>query len=962
MKKSPALVYLLSALLLSLLAAHAAPTLVHDADAMQVRVYRLDNGLTVYLSRNAESPRMYTEVAVRAGSTTDPSDCTGLAHYLEHLMFKGTKKMGTLDYQKEKPYLDKITQLYERHFREHDAEKRKLIYQEINKVSKQAAQYAVANDIDRIYKSIGGARVNAHTSYEETVYKVDLPANQLERWAMMEAERHSDPVFRLFHTELEAVYEEKNTSLDSAADQLYYGVQKLLFPAHPYGSQSVLGLAEHLKKPSLVRIRDYFEKYYVPGNMAIIISGDIVLDDAIQVIDKHFGKMEAKPVPKREAAAPTPLKGITRITLKHEGEESLTMGWQTVPSSHPDADALEILDMILDNSVAGLINLSLVQPQRVRSAGSYPSMLNEAGAQYIWGSPRDGQTLAEVEALLLEQVEKIKTGKFEDWLIPAIVSDLQTGMEQSYESNEDRVALIRDSYIAHQPWSEASQYIPRMAAVTREDVIRVANKYFGDNYVVGHLKKGKPVVKHIEKPQIDAVPLNSSSESDFAKSVLAMQVEPISPRFVEPGKDYQKSLAENGVQYFTTENPVNNLFVVTWTFPKGSLHDDFLFTVFDLLDKSGTNELSSIELGKRWYQLGVNTGYSVYEDRTEISLSGLSSSYEPAMKLFWQLLTEMKVEQPVLDKLIADLKLSRVDAMDEPATIIHAMARYSRYGKKSKYVARKTSAELDKLTVDGLRKILQELLTLPHQVSYIGKLSERQWRKATPALEVTSKAPKLADRPVTQTNAPVEILFYHRDMAQAQIWIESELKGLEPADIVVLNLFNEYFGGGMSSVVIQEIRESRGLAYSASGYLTTPRWIGDSYLAVGSIACQADKTDKAIGKFLQLFDQLPESEVRFNESRDAIVNRLRAERSGFRSRASTAQFWQRRGVGFDPSKRAFHEIPGMKLTHMLDFYSKTVKAQPKRICILGDRSRVDLEALKKFGPIKKVNVEDVFTK
>lgn len=952
----PVFLFLLAPLL------HAAPKVIHDNDAMQVRVYQLDNGLTVYLSRNAEAPRFYAEIAVRAGSTTDPSDCTGLAHYLEHLLFKGTKKMGTLDYEKEKPYLAKITQLYEQHFKETDAAKRKAIYQEINNISKEAAKYAVANDIDRIYKFMGGTDVNAHTFYEETIYKVDLPSNQLERWAMIESERFSDPIFRLFHTELEAVYEEKNTSLDSGARQLSEAVEQSLFPNHPYGSQTVLGLPEHLKKPSLVRIREYFAKFYVPGNMAIIISGDISLDETITVIDQYFGKWQAKPVPVREAAAPTPLDGIKRVSYTHEGEEAVTMAWQTVPALHKDAKALVIMDMILDNSVAGLINLNLISTQLVRSAGSYPSFMNESGAQYLWGSPREGQTLKEVEELLLEQLNLIKQGKFEPWLIPAIVADLKANDATSYESNEARVTIMRDSFIARQPWGEAIQNHAKLAAVTREDVIRVANQYFGENYIVGHLVKGKPGVNHIEKPQIDAVPLNSSSESDFAKSVLATDAPPLTPYFTKEGKDYLKSATENGVTYYTTENPVNDLFSVTWSFPKGSLHDDLLLTAFSLLKKSGTKELSSVELGKRWYQLGVNADFTVYENYTEINLSGLSSSYEPGVKLLWQWLHDMQYESDTLAKLIADLKVGRTDAMEDPATIIHAMARYSRFGKNSKYVARTSSADLDKLTVDQFKTSLSSLLTLPHQVSYIGKLSESQWRKKTPVLKVTSEAPPLPNRPLNKAAGPVEIIFYHREMAQAKIWMESELDGLKPEDIIILNVFNEYFGGGMSSVVFQEIREARGLAYSASGYLTTPRWIGDNYLAIGSIACQADKTEKALGKFIQLYDELPESEVRYGESRDALVARLRAERDGFRSRASMDQFWHRRGVNFNPSERAFQEIPGSKLAGMLEFYTQTVKTRPKRISILGDRTRVNLEALKKLGPIKEVTANDIFTK
>ena len=177
-------------------------------DPMAVQIFQLDNGLTVYLTENHQTPRFYAEIAVRAGSKNDPAETTGLAHYLEHLLFKGTERMGTLDFAKEKPHLDHITELYEEHFREEDPEKRKAIYAEINKESQQAAQYAIPNEFDRLYRSMGAQGLNAHTWLEETVYKVDLPSNRLEQWATIEAERFVDPVFRLFQPELEIVYEE----------------------------------------------------------------------------------------------------------------------------------------------------------------------------------------------------------------------------------------------------------------------------------------------------------------------------------------------------------------------------------------------------------------------------------------------------------------------------------------------------------------------------------------------------------------------------------------------------------------------------------------------------------------------------------------------------------------------------------------------------------------------------------
>src|SRR5260221_716165 len=184
-------------------------------DPMAVQIYELDNGLKVYLTENHETPRFEAQIAVRAGSKNDPPESTGLAHYLEHMLFKGTTRIGTLDYEKEKPHLDLILELYEQHFRETDPRNRKAIYAEINQESQAAAQYEIPNEMDKLYKAMGEEGLNAHTYHEETVYQVNLPANHLEQWAIIESERFQHPAFRLFQPALEIVYEEKNQPLDN---------------------------------------------------------------------------------------------------------------------------------------------------------------------------------------------------------------------------------------------------------------------------------------------------------------------------------------------------------------------------------------------------------------------------------------------------------------------------------------------------------------------------------------------------------------------------------------------------------------------------------------------------------------------------------------------------------------------------------------------------------------------------
>jgi predicted Zn-dependent peptidase len=412
-------------------------------DPLDAQIFQLDNGLKVYLTENHEAPRFYAEIAVRAGSKHDPADATGLAHYLEHLLFKGNQHLGTLDYTAEKPYLDRIVELYEQHFNAGDAESRAQIYAEINSVAQQAAEFAVPNEIDKIYNAMGGTGLNAHTSNEETVYKVSLPSNRLQQWAEIESDRFVNPVFRIFHTELETVYEEKNRSLDNRGFIIYTALNEMLYKIHPYGQQPTIGTVEHLKNPSLVYIRDFFDRYYVPNNMAIFISGDIDIDETIALISDKFSRWESKPVPEVGPWQEAPLAGAERRTVQYPGEEQVQIAYRTAGNGSEDKEALILLDMILDNRTAGLINLNLNQQQLVAGAGSSPQFLNDSGAQTLYGVPKQDQTLEQVERLLLDQLDLIKAGEFEDWIIPAIINDFKKGQKASQEFNTARVSMMR---------------------------------------------------------------------------------------------------------------------------------------------------------------------------------------------------------------------------------------------------------------------------------------------------------------------------------------------------------------------------------------------------------------------------------------------------------------------------------------------------------------------------------------
>jgi predicted Zn-dependent peptidase len=946
----------------------AGHKVVHEAaanDPMAVTIYKLDNGLTVYLTENHQQPRFYSEIVVRAGSKNDPADTTGLAHYLEHLLFKGTQKMGTLDYDNEKAHLDAITALYEEHFKEADPEKRKAIYARINEESKLAAQYAIPNEFDKLYKEMGATDLNAHTSNEETVYKVELPSNRLAQWAVIETERFTDPIFRLFQPELEIVYEEKNRSMDNKDRLIDEAVAEVLYKVHPYGQQTTLGSVEHLKKPSLVNIMKFYDTYYVPNNMAICLSGDINKDEAIKIIDENFSAWKPKKLPKLKKWREKPLNGIERVTVQYPGEEYVMLAFRTAPQESKDADALRLLDMSLSNASAGLIDLNLVQQQKVRGAGSFPYLQNDYGAQVLFGIPKDGQSLEEVEQLLLEQVDIVKSGKLEDWVVPAIVTDFKKMRKGGLESDEARVAYLRDSYIAYENWDHAAGQLDRMAKLTKRDIERVAKKYFGANFVAGHRVDGQYDVPKIEKPKIDQVQIDPGRESQFAKNVLAMPVTPLQPVFLDPSKDYAISDDPNGVRFYYTHNPLNDLFALSFSVDFGTDHDNRLAAARELIDLAGTSTYSAEDLKKEWYKLGTNFTFGVGDSESSFSIDGLDENIEKSLQLLMDMVNNPSSDQQTLDQLKQIIVERREDAKKDPATISTAVVQFHRYNKDSSFLRMMPSEQVKALTTGELFGLTKGLLAYKHSVSYVGSLPRERVieliRKYSPAGGPLKDVPPYRYKKM-RGPAQTEIYFFNKETAQSQMQIDFPGEIYNEAHVPAGNMFNNYFGAGMAGLVFQELREARALAYAVGARYVTGARTGDQNYMVGLMGTQTDKTPEAVEAFLQLFDAMPVSEDRFAISKSALLNSFTSSRLGFREVLGTVRSWERLGLEPDPRKARYEQALAADVNLMADFYKMQIGGRPKLISITGDKAKIDMARLAKLGPIREVTQDEIFVK
>ena len=563
--------FMMATLIVAMLAAACSPYTYEtvEGDPMEARIYTLDNGLKVYMAVNDETPRIQTYIAVRVGGKNDPAETTGLAHYFEHLMFKGTPSFGTSDYTAEKPMLDAIEALFEQYRITDDEAERKAIYHQIDSISYEASKIAIPNEYDKLMSAIGADGTNAYTSQDVTCYIEDIPSNQVENWVRIEADRFMNPVIRGFHTELETIYEEKNMSLTRDSRKVWEAVNALLFPNHPYGKQTVLGSQEHLKNPSITNVKNYHKTYYVPNNMAICLSGDFDPDQMIRTIDKYFGQMQPNPeLPTLQFEAEQPITSPIMKEVFGPEAENVTIAWRLGGSTSEDADLAAVAGSILSNRKAGLVDLNLNQKQKTLGVFAGESIQPDYGTMMMQGRPKQGQSLDEVRDLMLEQVDLLRRGEWDESLLEASINNLKAGMMQVMDSNEGRADLFVNAFVNGEEWADVVGQVERLSKITKEQVVAWANEKLGaENYAIVYKRQGKdPNEQKIAKPAITPIVTNRDKQSDFLVEIQNAEVKPIEPKWVDLDAEVARFTLDNGTEVLYKQNTTTDLFRLVYLY------------------------------------------------------------------------------------------------------------------------------------------------------------------------------------------------------------------------------------------------------------------------------------------------------------------------------------------------------------------------------------------------------------
>jgi predicted Zn-dependent peptidase len=937
-------------------------------DPMHTRIYTLANGLKVYMSVNHETPRLQTYIAVKTGSRNDPPETTGLAHYLEHLMFKGTTHFGSSNVTAEAPLLDSIENRFEQYRHITDPALRKKAYHEIDSISQLAAKYNIPNEYGKMMAAIGSEGSNAYTSEDVTCYQENIPANEIETWAKIQSDRFKNMVIRGFHTELEAVYEEYNIGLANDGEKEWVALSKKLFPHHPYGTQTTIGTQEHLKNPSITNIKNYFHHYYVPNNVAICLAGDFDPDKTIAVIDKYFGDWKKSDNLSYPQYASLP-KLTTHIDTTVVGLEApnVIVGWRTDAANSLQADTLNVISNMLSNGKAGLFDLDLNNPMKVMGAEAGLQSDHDYGIFLLQGTPKEGQGTVEVRQLMLDEIKKLKKGQFSDDLLPSVVNNMKLSFYQGLRSNEQRANRFVNAFINDEKWADRVNAMNRISKMTKQQIVDFANRFFTDGYVSVFKIQGNDTTIHkIEKPQITPIPTNNDKQSAFLKEIVESKPEPIQPKFADFKRDLTVTRTKKGLEYLYKKNTSDKLFSLTYHYPFGSESDNQYAIASDYLSYVGTDKLSNEKLNQLFYKLACSYSINVSDDAIDITLRGLDSNMPEAVKLLENLLQGAKADKDSYNQYVGILLKARADNKTNQRANFMALRSLGEYGTYNSQLNTMSEQQLRSADPQALLNKLKNLNSYKATVMYFGPTDMKTVDGIISSTHVT---------PRKFEAAPADKPYLHQATNKTEVWVapyqakniymtmyHNEGKKWSPEKDAIEALFNEYFGGGMNAIVFQELREARGLAYSAGAqyYAPTVHPHADTESFTTFIITQNDKMMDCINEFNNLLNNTPAREAGFKLAQQSLMKSLATSRTTYDNIFWKWLYAKKLGVNYDIRQKIYNTLPKLTLNDVINFARENISNKPYRYIILGDENDIDMKALEKLGTVKKVTTKEIF--
>lgn len=935
-----------------------------------LKSFKLKNGLTVLIWEDNTQSDVYGLVGVRAGAVNDPEQYTGLAHYLEHVLFKGTDKIGALNWAEEEPIYNQIIAKYDEMAEATDPARKEAINKEINELTIQAGKISMPNEFPNLVESMGGTGLNAGTSYDYTIYHNSFPPYQINKWLELYSQRLINPVYRAFQPELETVYEEYNRAQDNPMRVMQDFMLDKAFEGHPY-SRSVLGLPEHLKNPRLSELIKFYNDWYTPENMVLILVGNIETQKVSSRIAATFGRLKAKPVPERKVYPNLEIKGRKQYTAKISPQPMVRLIYQGVPSGHPDEKALSLALSLLSNSSSTGVLDKLSIDGEIQGGAAAPLFFREQGRSLVIGVPvydenqRRYESNKAVEKKILKAIETIANGQFDEWVVEALKINLCREYDLALESNEARAKMLNNAFINEEELSSVLNYKEETMAITVDDIKRVAKQYLSENYLALYLEKGKEGKKErMKKPGFKPLEKPDGQQSLYSQQLKSLPIGAVKEEFMNFG-DVQIKQINDRSKLFYTKNTENDVFTLTIRYGAGTREFPKLGIAANLMNNAGImGTYEPQELKQEFSRLNATNEVFATKDYLYITMNGYEGSLQEACQLLSRQILMPKLDEKQLRNTRGGILGRRQQRKENVQMLASALNQYITYQDKSDYIDELTDKQVLELQISELTGDINRASNYEAEIFYTGTMDFDMVYEI-----LSNNLPLVANERPSKSPLPTELapvtentvyFLPNTDAEQAQLYFYFPMANFTKENDVATEAFNQYFSGGFNGLVTIEIREKRSMAYAAGARIINPDIAGYPNRFFGTIGTQNDKAIEALNIFTGLLNDMPLIPERIDNIKSYLRQEALTSRPSVRHKAQTFEFYKRMGYTQDPAAENLAKIDALTFEDIVKYYNENIKGKPMVIGVMGNPKEINMEELKKFGKVVRLNERKLF--
>jgi predicted Zn-dependent peptidase len=1000
----PLMLFVLAAiwLVLRVTPVPAGDPVVADARSLaaELREIHMPNGLRIFVLERHYSPTFAAYYRFNVGSAFEPKGRSGIAHLLEHMMFKGTRDIGTLDAAQEARIMarqeelwrekDALLEAREDPFAAGDEQRLAQIEAELARLTEEHKRIIAKNEYDELLTRAGGARINASTGNDVTNYFVTLPANQLEFWFQLERERLLHPVFREFYSERDVVGQERRQGVDNNPDGLAWeALDASVFRAHPYGIP-VVGWSRDIERYDCDDARDYFRTFYSPSNCVMVLVGDVDTGRVEQLARKYFDDWERQEVPRPHVTVEEPQRGERRTAIEFDAEPSLLLAWPAVREGHADQCALELLARILGGMASARLDRSLVQEQRLAARVSSDNESQRYGGKFvIEASPRQGHTLAELEAGVLAAVSQVQSQGVSQIELERAKVATEVWRVRRLDSNLRLGFTIGDAVGTAGTPDYLYQYEERMMAVTADDVARVAREYLQPEHL-NVVTVERPVGSSGPPPRAPrteraggehshgapAGPRGTAHSQGFARTMKTIEAaQPVDIEVPEVGRDVERVVLPSGITVFVKEDHTAPAITLAFTFLGGAnttpIEELAPFAVAgDLLTQGGTADLDPLALEDRLDELGMSFNWWIGDAQSSGRFWSLSRNFEESFDLAVAMLTQPRLDPERLEV----IKGQYIDRMrrrfDRPPGAVRILADYVLRGDHPRLGHVTTRAEIEALTPADVRRVLDRYLGTDNlyitatgdfeKAALLERIEARLggWKRGAERERVWITRPP-AVRP--------GVFIVEKDIPQPAITLVQELpidRAVSPKEHAAVEILNEILGGsGFRSRLMERIRSDEGLTYGINSRLGHDQREGVPGQFSISYQTRREAAGHSITAVLEECEKICAEPVSEAEVREQIQAWSNSFVFNYENEAYSVQRLMDNELDDQPL-----DFDGLRLAQIQQVTPADVAAAARKyfdpqkltIAVIGQLTPEDEEALRARFPVTKLEREEVF--